>query len=228
MQQRVASLSDVVNTRKEPEVKGEFLLGNASMRAQPTPPERPEPFHRLHMHFTQAVAIFISGVLTPSMVDTRMILSPCTQAGINAVLIRIHKRPWSHGVFDERFNGLLLHMSQQVDAHLTATLHHAKDGWPLFVPCAAPTLTCESGATSFAPLGLHHLRWPCMAGNHRGFVALYLMGPCHGGLFLTIPSRSGVVICCTSRRCTSSSWAICSLDQCNPMTYRHHTHTFRG
>src|SRR5712691_9628074 len=103
------------------------------MRAQPAPQERPKPFHGIDMDFTQAVAIFISGVLAPSMVDTLMIISPCTQAGINAVLIRINKRTWSNGFFDERLNGLLLHISKHVDDHLTATLHHAKDGRPLFV-----------------------------------------------------------------------------------------------
>jgi hypothetical protein len=183
MQPRFAALSDVVNTRKETEVKGEFLLGNAPLRAQPTPQERPEPFHRIHRHFTKAVAIFISGVLAPSMGDTLMIISPCTQAGLNAVRIRIHKRPWSHGGFDERLNGLLLHLSQQVDDHLTATLQPAKDGWPLVVQCAAPTLTFESVATSWAPLVLHHLRLPFRAGNHRGFVALSLRGQGHGRLF---------------------------------------------
>ena len=203
-------------------------MGNAPMRAQPTPPERPEPFHRIHLHFTNAVALFISGVLTPSMVDRLMIISPGTPAGINAVRIRLHQRPWSHGVVDERFHGLVFHMSKPVDDHLTATRHHAKNGWPLLVPCAAPTLTVASVATSCAPLVLHHLRWPCMAGHHRGFVALSRIGPCHGGLLLTIPSRSGVVSCCTSRRWTSSSLAICSLDTFHPMPYRHHTHTFRG
>ena len=198
------------------------------MRAQPTPQERPEPFHRIHMNISKAIAIFISGVLAPSMVDTLMIISPCTQAGINAVLIRINKRPLSNGVFDERLNGLLLHISKHVDDHLTATLQHAKYGWPLFVQCAAPTFTFESVATSFAPLVLHHLRLTFMVGNHIGFVALYLIGQCHGGLFFTIPSRSCVVICCTSQRFTSSSLAICSLEKFNPIKYRHNTHTFRG
>src|SRR5712691_8808060 len=132
MKQRFASLSDVVHKLKETEVQREFLLGNAPMRAQPTPQERPEPFHRIHMHFTQAVAIFISGILAPSMVDTLMIISPYTQAGINAVLIRINKRPWGNGFFNERLNGLLLHIRKHVDDHLPATLYHAKDGWPLF------------------------------------------------------------------------------------------------
>ncbi len=36
MQQRFASLSGVVHTREDTEVKREFLLGNAPMRTQPT------------------------------------------------------------------------------------------------------------------------------------------------------------------------------------------------
>src|SRR5713101_9150794 len=63
----------------------------------------------------------------------QMIVSPCTQAGINAVLIRIHKRTRGNGLFDERLNGLLLHISKHVDDHLTAPLHHAKDRWLLFL-----------------------------------------------------------------------------------------------
>jgi hypothetical protein len=68
MQQRFASLSDVVHKLKEPQVEREFLLGYAPMRAQPTPQERPEPFHCIDMHFTKAVAIFISGILAPRVI----------------------------------------------------------------------------------------------------------------------------------------------------------------
>src|SRR5712692_5828955 len=57
-----------------------FLLGNAPMRTKPTPQERPEPFHRIHMDFTKAVAIFIAGVLALSMVDALMVVSPGAQA----------------------------------------------------------------------------------------------------------------------------------------------------
>jgi hypothetical protein len=159
---------------------------------------------------------------------TRMSISPGTQAGINAGLIRIPKRPWRHGVFDERLTGLWLHLRQQGDDPLTATRHHAQDGWPLCGPWAAPTCTLESVATSFAPRVLHHLRWPLMAGTHIGFVALSRMGQGHGGLLGTSPSRRGVVICGPSRRLTSSSWASGSVDQCHPMTDRHNPHTFRG
>src|SRR5881275_3010736 len=102
------------------------------MRPQPAPQERPEAFHAIHMHFTQAVAIVISGILSSSMVHALMVVSPGMQASINAVLVRVNKCPWNNGVFDEGLNRLLLHIGQQIDHDLTATLHHPKDRWPLF------------------------------------------------------------------------------------------------
>src|SRR5215211_5139755 len=98
------------------------------MRPKPAPQQRPKAFHRIHMHFTKAVSIFITSILAPSMVHTLMLVSPCTQAGINAVLIRIHKCTWSNGLFDERLDGLVLHIGHQLDHHLTAALNHPKDG----------------------------------------------------------------------------------------------------
>ena len=95
MKQRFASFSGIVHKLEETEVQGEFLLGNAPMGAQPAPQERPKPFHGIHMDFTQAVAIFISGVLTSSMVDTLMIVAPSTQTCINTVFICINKRTQS-------------------------------------------------------------------------------------------------------------------------------------
>jgi hypothetical protein len=175
MQQRVASLSDVVHKRKEPEGQGEFLLRNAPMRAQPTPQERPEPFHRIDMHVTKAVAIFISGVFAPSMVDTLMIISPCTQAGIHAVFIRINKRTWRYGFFDAWLDGPLLHIGHHIDDHLTTPLHHPTDRWSLFGSRATATLSFEAVSTALSPLVLYHFRLAFLAGNHRRFVALHLL-----------------------------------------------------
>src|SRR2546425_5460754 len=103
------------------------------MGAQPTPQQRPEALHCIHMDFTKAVAIFISGVLASSMVDALMLVSPRTQASINAVFIRINKRTRGNGLFDERLNSFLLHIRKHVDDHLTAPLNHAKDRWLLFL-----------------------------------------------------------------------------------------------
>ena len=75
-QQRFASLADVVNELEEPEVEREFLLGNAPLRTQPTPQERPEPFHGIHMHFTKAITIFVASEFASSVVDTLMAIAP--------------------------------------------------------------------------------------------------------------------------------------------------------
>jgi len=75
-QQRFASLADVVHQREDPQGEREWLLGNTPMRAQPTPQERPEAFHGMHMDFTQTVAIFVSSAFTSSVVDTFMVVAP--------------------------------------------------------------------------------------------------------------------------------------------------------
>src|SRR5262249_19234071 len=128
-QQRFASLADVVHELKEPQVEREFLLGNTPMRTQPTAQQGPEAFHGIHMHFTHAVPIVIAGELASPMVDALMVVSPRIQADINTVRICVHPFPWINGVCDERLDGLLLHIGQQLDHHLTATLNHPKDGW---------------------------------------------------------------------------------------------------
>jgi hypothetical protein len=75
-QQRFASLADVVHELEESQVDWEFLLGNAPMRAQPTPQERSEAFHGMHMDFTKTVAIFVSSAFASSVVDTLMVVAP--------------------------------------------------------------------------------------------------------------------------------------------------------
>jgi hypothetical protein len=44
------------------------------------------------MDFTKAVAIFISGIFAPAMIDTLMCIAPSLKTGINAVLIRVNPR----------------------------------------------------------------------------------------------------------------------------------------
>src|SRR6266699_5625422 len=139
------------------------------MRTQPTAQQGPEAFHGIHMHFTNAVAIVIAGELASPMVDALMVVSPRTQAGIDTVLICVHPCPWINGVFDERLDGLLLHIGQQLDHHLTATLDHPKDGWSFFLQGTASTFAFEPAATSLSALVLHHLRLAFMAGNHIRF-----------------------------------------------------------
>src|SRR5437016_14557555 len=98
----------------------------------------------MHMHFAQPVAIFSSGLFTSPMVDTLRAVSPGTQAGINALCIRGHQRPQSHGLFDARFDGLVLHIGEPIADHLTAPLEHAKDGWSCLLQGTTATLAFAS------------------------------------------------------------------------------------
>src|SRR5438128_6568436 len=141
------------------------------MRTQPTPQQRPEAFHRVYMHFTKTVAIFVSRKFTPSMVDMLMTVAPGLQTSI-AVLIHINQGPRNDGVLYERLDRLLLHIGQQLDDHLPAPLDHPKDRWSFFLQGAPATFAFASASPAVAALLLHHLRLSFMAGDHIGFFAL--------------------------------------------------------
>src|SRR5262245_6030077 len=146
------------------------------------------------MDFTKAVAIVISCELTPTMVDVLMTVAPGLQTGINAVRISINKCAWINRVFDQRLNGLLLHVREQIDHDLTATLNHPKDWGAFFLHRASSTFTFASASTACAALVLHHMWLFLMSSHHIGFIALHLVGEDHGSLFFIIPPRSSVVI----------------------------------
>ena len=124
------------------------------------------------MDFIQAIAICISGVLSPSMVDMLMVISPGTQTCRNTVFVRINKRTWRNSRLNERLDRLLLHVSNHVDDDLTTPLYYPKDGWPPYVQGATPTLALESVSTSFSPLVLYHLRLPFRACHYVGELAI--------------------------------------------------------
>jgi hypothetical protein len=63
-----------------------------------------------------------------------------------------------------------------MDRHLTATLHHPKDGRSFLLQGATISFAFESVSTSCALLALDHLWLAFMASNHIGFVALNLIG----------------------------------------------------
>jgi hypothetical protein len=101
-----------VHKREETQVEREFLLGYTPMRAQPTPQERLEAFHRIHMDFTKTIAIFVSSAFASSVVDTLMAVAPGLQTGIDAVLVHIYTCARNDGVCDERLNGLSLSLKR--------------------------------------------------------------------------------------------------------------------
>src|SRR5919205_1546865 len=146
------------------------------MRTQPTAQQGPEAFHGIHMDFTHAVAIVIARELASSVVDTLMVVAPGLQTGINTILISINQCAWINRVFDQRLDGLLLHVREQLDHDLTATFNHPKDGRSFLLQGASPSFAFPSAATTVSALALDHLWLAFMARNHLGFVALDLVG----------------------------------------------------
>jgi hypothetical protein len=112
-----------------------------------------------------------------------MSIAPGLQTGINTILVRIHPCPWHDGVFDDGFNGLLLHIRKQIDDHLPTALHHPKDGRSFFLSGTTATFALESASTTLSALAFDHLWLSFMASNHIGFIALHLLRERHRGLF---------------------------------------------
>src|SRR5262245_31959194 len=145
------------------------------MWTPPTAQQRPEPLHRLDMHFTHAVAICIASAFASSMVHTRMTVAQGLQTGIKAVRVRLHQRTWNDGVFQNGREGCGLHLSPQRAHHRTTALHPPQHWRSRVRPCPTTTSALEEASTTLAALVLHHLRRPLMAGKHLGCVALHLV-----------------------------------------------------
>src|SRR4051812_49033852 len=59
------------------------------MRAQPGAQQRPNTFHGVDVDFAEAVAIFVSGILAPTMVDGLVAETPLRQSAIDRVLVGV-------------------------------------------------------------------------------------------------------------------------------------------
>ena len=59
-QQEFTAFSRVVDELEEPEIQRQSFLGNAAMRAQPGPQQRPEAFNGVDMNLVKAVTVFIT------------------------------------------------------------------------------------------------------------------------------------------------------------------------
>ena len=172
---------------------------------------------RRHLHRARTLLVLIA---------TLMVISPSPQAGIHAVVIRVHTRIGNEGVCEDGLARLRLHLGPQIAHSLPPPLNPPQARGPLVCPGATTTFAFASASTSFSPLTSHYLRLAFLAGNHLGVVALPLGCQGHRGLFFTLPSRSWVLICCPSLRSTSRSVASCSFARFTPRKYRPRIPTF--
>ena len=87
---------------KKPRERGSFSWARPLGGRRPPPQEGPSPFHAMAMDCTEAVALFLSGVLASSMGNLLMVLSPGTPTCSKTGGVRRHKRPWRPRRFHAR------------------------------------------------------------------------------------------------------------------------------
>ena len=95
---------------KESQVNRQLFLRNAAMWAQPRAQQRPEAFHRIDMYFVETVTVFIAGVLSRTMANALVNLSPLGKGIIHHRLIGIDDRAGFDGLLDKGLEGALLHI----------------------------------------------------------------------------------------------------------------------
>ena len=77
----------------------------------------------------------------------------------------------------------MLHIGQQMDHHLTATLPHPKDGQSFLLHGVSTNVALPSASTALSALALDHFWLSLMASNPIGLVTLPLAESVTVGLF---------------------------------------------
>ena len=150
------------------------------------------------MYFTEAVSSLISGLLSNTVMHACVLIAPGTESSIDRVVVRLDQRSRNDGVLDQRFDGRLLDVFKPMDDDQTPTLNHPEERGLLFRAGASATCPSQTIPTTFSSLRLHGDRLAFVACHQVDLVALYLSRSRDVRLLLTMPSRSSVVIWCTS------------------------------
>jgi hypothetical protein len=66
------------------------------------------------MDFMKAIAIFIASLFTDRVIDTFVIVTPLLQSVLHVVLVSLNQATYLDRLLDDRLNGFLLDIGQQV------------------------------------------------------------------------------------------------------------------
>jgi len=198
------------------------------MRAKPRTQQGPKTCHRIDMNLAEAIFILITGIFGLSMIDGFMDIAPGFQLVVNGVFIGKNKRTGLDGLTHHGLNGLLLDIGEHLHHDLPAALDHTEDGGLFFLECASPGRPFQPSAASGSSRLKRRFGMPFVSGHNIHLVTFDFPTQLDRLFFATMPSRSCVVMSCTTSLSTSSSAAICWLDKFKPMKYKHTTHTRNG
>ena len=91
-------------------IQGQVFLGNASVWAQPTAQQGPRAFHRVDMHFVEAIAVVIPGILASAVANTAVFITPNGKPAIDVVLVSVNGGPRGNRRLENRLDRSLLNV----------------------------------------------------------------------------------------------------------------------
>ncbi len=160
-QQRLTTLSDVVNELEESQIQGQLLLRDPPVGTQPRAEQRPESLDGIDMDLAETIAILIPGELPGGMTDRSMTVAPCGTIGNRC---HIHPctqhRPGSDRGANQRGDRDLLHVLQHPDHHRPAALDHAEDRGLLLGQRPPPPLPLQPAPSGGPPFFFTASGWP--------------------------------------------------------------------
>jgi hypothetical protein len=145
---------------EEPEIQRQFVLRDATVRAQPGAQQRPEAFDRIDMYLAEPVAVLVAGLFAAGVADSPVRIAPGGQARIDVVFIGVDQRAGHDRCSNDRLDRGLLHIGQQAQHDLSAALDQPEDRWLVLFQRAASRRTLKPALPSRAPLFSTSADWP--------------------------------------------------------------------
>src|SRR5690349_13785559 len=106
------------------------------------------------MHFTEAISLFVSGILARAVAHRLVRVAPLSQAGIDIVLVGVDQRAGHDRGLDQRLDGRLLDVLQHADHPLASALDHPEDRRLLFLERAPTGRPLQTVSPSWPPFFL--------------------------------------------------------------------------
>jgi hypothetical protein len=142
----------MMNTRKESHIQRQVVLRNTPVWAKPRSQQRPTAFHRLHVHFMNAIALLIASLCTTAMTDALVRVTPRCYTAVAIVGSRLDTRtPCSRGVA-QRLDRDWWDVFHPPHDDVTTALDHPDDRRCLGGERSAATCALEPSAPAAPPL----------------------------------------------------------------------------
>ena len=137
-----------MNELEESQVQRQALLRDPTVRAQPTPQQRPEAFEGVDVDLTEPVLVVVSGVLASRVTHRVMGVTPFGKAVVDVVFVGIDHAPLGDRLLDQRADRHLFDVRQHPDHDLAGPLEHPEDRRLLLLQCPPAALPLQTSSAT--------------------------------------------------------------------------------